>query len=74
MPFVMIQAVAQDNASPVQPANHSHNFLLHTKDLGVDLGTVGPGTSKKATSKMITAGAIRATTTRTVVEIVSLIL
>lgn len=74
MPLVRIHAVAQDNARPVQPANHSHSFLFHINPLGIDLGTVGPGTNMKTTMVMIIAGAISAIAKRAAVEIVSVVL
>jgi hypothetical protein len=48
---------------------HSQNFLLHINDFGVFGLTVGPGTNKRQTKKIRTAGTTRDKMTRREVEI-----
>ena len=72
MPLVMRKAAARDNASPNHPVCHSHSFLLHIRAFGVDLGTVGPGTRKRQTMKMMAAGAARPQIAKVAVDIFSL--
>lgn len=69
--LVMSQAAAQDMPRPSHPVNHSQSLRLHIRLLGTDFGTDGPGTRMRATMAMITAGAAKLTTIRTVLLTVS---
>jgi hypothetical protein len=69
---VIKKVAASDRASPSQPECNSHNFLLQIKDVGVDFGTVGPGTSSSVTRHIMTIGITRSQITSTVVDIFSL--
>lgn len=73
MPWVIIKAVARDKASPIQPVFHSQSFLRQMSAFGVPRAAVGPGTKTRQTTRMIRAGAARATTARSHVGIVSLV-
>jgi hypothetical protein len=61
MPWVIMNAVASDRASPIQPMFHSQSFLRQMSALGVPRLAVGPGTNTMHTTKMMPAGATRAT-------------
>jgi hypothetical protein len=52
----MNQADAVARPRPSQPTCSSHSFLLQTRDFGVPLGTVAPGTKMRVTKKMIAMG------------------
>lgn len=71
MPSVKRKALAMASASPIQPVFHSQSLRRHINDLGVPLPKVGPGTKRRLTKKMMTAGTTRETITSTVVEMVS---
>jgi len=71
MPSVMRKALARASASPIQPVFHSQSLRRHINDFGVPLPNVGPGTKRRLTKKMMTAGTTRETITSTVVEMVS---
>lgn len=69
-PSVAINTEAAVRPRPIHPAFHSQSLYLQITDRGVDLGRVEPGTRIRAATKMITAGAIRLTTTMTPVDTV----
>jgi hypothetical protein len=71
MPCVIMKAVASESASPIQPMFHSHSFLRQMSALEVPLLAVGPGTKTMHTTKMMPAGAMSETTTRSHVGMVS---
>jgi hypothetical protein len=71
MPWVSINAVAIESARPIQPAFHSQILRRHTRDFGVPLPTVGPGTKTSETTKTIAAGITKPTTMSSHVGIVS---
>ena len=71
MPWVTKNAVASDNASPIQPVFHSQSFLLQMSDVGVPRLAVGPGTKTMQTRKMMAAGITSETTTSSQVGIIS---
>lgn len=71
MPWVTKNAVASDNASPIQPVFHSQSFLLQMSDFGVPRLAVGPGTKTMQTRKMMAAGITSETTTNSQVGIIS---
>lgn len=73
MPCVMRNAVARESARPIQPVFHSQSFLLQISDFGVPRSAVGPGTQMRHTMKTMAAGAMRDTTTRSHVGIISLV-
>jgi hypothetical protein len=71
MPWVIMNAVASESASPIQPMFHSHSFLRQMSALEVPLLAVGPGTKTMHTTKMMPAGAMSETTMSSHVGIVS---
>lgn len=71
MPWVIMNAVARDRASPIQPVFHSHSFLLQISAFDVPRLAVGPGTKMMHTKKTMPAGMTRATTTKSHVGIFS---
>jgi hypothetical protein len=71
MPWVIMNAVASESASPIQPVFHSHSFLLQMSDFAVPRLAVGPGTKMMDTTKTMAAGMMKATRTKSHVGIVS---
>lgn len=52
----MNQAPTSDSARPSHPMCSSHSLRFQMSAFGVPLGTVGPGTKIKVTTRMITIG------------------
>ena len=60
-----------DKARPIQPTFTSQSLCRRDDGLAFVISLLGPGYTIKAMIKIITAGAIRATTTSVAVEICS---
>lgn len=71
MPSVIMKAIAHESARPIQPVFHSQSLRRQIRAFPEPV-VVGPGTKIMTMKKMMMAGAIKDTTTRTAVETVSL--
>lgn len=70
IPWVIMNAIARESASPDHAVFHSQIFLFQIKDLEVPLA-VGPGTRTRQTTNVMAAGMTKATRTSSHVGIVS---
>ena len=70
-PSVKKKVVASPSASPIHAVFHSHNFILHMRDVGVPCATPGPGVNTSDTTVVTIAGIINAIVTRRAVDIFS---